>query len=122
MRPGGSLAATRPWFPIGGGDRPGINLPGSLEHRSGPRLPHENPQDPTGNPRNERLAPIGVQLLRGRSVMPLESRNTNMRAPGPERLQAAIDLVVARLEPDQIILFGSAARGQMSETATSIFW
>lgn len=30
------------------------------------------------------------------------------------RLQAAVDLVVERLHPDQIILFGSAARGEMS--------
>ena len=39
------------------------------------------------------------------------------RAPGPERLQAAIDLVVARLQPDQIILFGSAAREEMSASS-----
>jgi HEPN domain-containing protein len=36
-------------------------------------------------------------------------------APGPERLHAAITLVVERLQPDQIILFGSAARNEMSE-------
>ena len=30
------------------------------------------------------------------------------------RLQAAVDLVVERLHPDQVILFGSAARGEMS--------
>ena len=41
--------------------------------------------------------------------------DTQTRVPDPERLQAAIDLIVARLEPDQIILFGSAAREEMSE-------
>ncbi len=35
--------------------------------------------------------------------------------PRPEQIQAAVDLVVERLHPDQIILFGSAARGQMRE-------
>lgn len=36
-------------------------------------------------------------------------------APGAERLDAAVRLVVDRLAPDQIILFGSGARGEMTE-------
>ena len=35
-------------------------------------------------------------------------------APSPERLDAAVDLIVERLSPDQIILFGSGARGEMT--------
>ena len=35
-------------------------------------------------------------------------------APSAERLDAAVRLVVDRLRPDQIILFGSAARGEMT--------
>ena len=46
--------------------------------------------------------------------MPQHTRTTVSRAAEPERLQAAIDLVVARLQPDQIILFGSAARDEMT--------
>lgn len=34
--------------------------------------------------------------------------------PSPERLNAAVGLIVDRLAPDQIILFGSGARGQMT--------
>ena len=34
--------------------------------------------------------------------------------PGPERLNAAVGLIVERLAPDQIILFGSGARGEMT--------
>ena len=47
--------------------------------------------------------------------MPRESTAPSVGAPDPARLQAAIELVVARLQPDQIILFGSAARERMSE-------
>ena len=36
------------------------------------------------------------------------------RAPSPERLNVAVGLIVERLAPDQIILFGSAARGEMT--------
>ena len=43
------------------------------------------------------------------------------RRPGavatPLRLQAAIDLIVERVQPDQIILFGSAARKEMCEAS-----
>ncbi len=42
-------------------------------------------------------------------------QDTRAGAPSPERLHAAITLVVAKLQPDQIILFGSAARNEMSE-------
>ena len=35
-------------------------------------------------------------------------------APNPARLQAAIDRVVSRLDPDQIILFGSGVRKEMT--------
>ena len=42
-------------------------------------------------------------------------RSDSVRAPGGARLRAAIDLVVARLDPDQLILHGSAARGEMAE-------
>ena len=35
-------------------------------------------------------------------------------APSAERLDAAVRVVVERLRPDQIILFGSGARGQMT--------
>ena len=45
--------------------------------------------------------------------MPNESTNANGESPDPTRLQAAIDLIVSRVEPDQIILFGSAARDEM---------
>ena len=34
--------------------------------------------------------------------------------PSSERLDAAVRMVVERLRPDQIILFGSAARGEMT--------
>lgn len=47
--------------------------------------------------------------------MPREPTAPSVGAPDPARLQAAIDLVVARLQPDQIILFGSAARERMSK-------
>ncbi len=43
------------------------------------------------------------------------TRRTHAGAPSAERLHAAITLVVEKLQPDQIILFGSAARNQMSE-------
>ena len=36
------------------------------------------------------------------------------RRPDPDRLQAAVDFIVARLNPDQLILYGSAARGHMT--------
>lgn len=36
------------------------------------------------------------------------------RWPDPDRLQAAVDFIVARLNPDQLILYGSAARGRMT--------
>ncbi len=36
-------------------------------------------------------------------------------APDAEELRAAVETVVARLHPDQIILFGSGARGELSE-------
>jgi predicted nucleotidyltransferase len=45
-----------------------------------------------------------------------EHRGTN-GAPSARRLQAAIDVVRARVEPDQIILFGSAAREEMTESS-----
>ena len=35
--------------------------------------------------------------------------------PDPRRLQAAVDAVVERMRPGQIILFGSGAREEMSE-------
>ena len=35
--------------------------------------------------------------------------------PDPRRLQAAVKVVVERMRPGQIILFGSGARGEMSE-------
>lgn len=38
-------------------------------------------------------------------------------APSAERLAAAVRLVVGRLAPDQIILFGSGARGQMTPSS-----
>ena len=34
--------------------------------------------------------------------------------PDPERLQAAVDRVVARIDPDQVIIFGSAVRGDLT--------
>ena len=37
------------------------------------------------------------------------------RAPDRERLQAAVALVVSRLNPDQIVLFGSAVRDEMTD-------
>lgn len=37
-----------------------------------------------------------------------------MTVPSPERLDAAVRMIVDRLRPDQIILFGSAARGEMT--------
>ena len=43
------------------------------------------------------------------------TRRTRAVAPSPERLRAAVTLVVEKLQPDQIILFGSAARNEMSE-------
>ena len=42
------------------------------------------------------------------------STGSSPGVPGPERLQAAVDFVVERLRPDQIVLFGSAVRGAMS--------
>ena len=36
-------------------------------------------------------------------------------APDPERLLRAVEFVVERLRPDQLILHGSAARGEMTE-------
>ncbi len=51
--------------------------------------------------------------------MPSVSRNepegTATGAPSSERLEAAIAMVVKELQPDQIILFGSAARNEMSD-------
>ena len=44
-------------------------------------------------------------------------KKTRSGGPNATRLQAAIDLVVARLKPDQIILFGSAARHEMTESS-----
>lgn len=41
-------------------------------------------------------------------------RRMQPRRPDRERLQAAIELIVSRMRPDQIILFGSAARAEMS--------
>lgn len=38
-------------------------------------------------------------------------------APSAERLSAAVRLVVGRLAPDQIILFGSGARGRMTPSS-----
>ena len=38
-------------------------------------------------------------------------------APSAERLDAAVSLIVERLAPDQIILFGSGARGQMAPSS-----
>ena len=35
--------------------------------------------------------------------------------PSPERLAAAVEAVTARYDPEQVILFGSAARGTMTE-------
>ena len=40
-----------------------------------------------------------------------------MTAPSPERLDAAVRVIVDRLRPDQIILFGSAARGEMTRSS-----
>ena len=42
------------------------------------------------------------------------STGSSPGVPAPERLQAAVDFVVERLRPDQIVLFGSAVRGAMS--------
>lgn len=47
--------------------------------------------------------------------IPDATRRTRAGAPSPERLHAAITLVVEKLQPDQIILFGSAARNEMAE-------
>ena len=38
-------------------------------------------------------------------------------SPGPDRLDAAVETVVGRLAPDQIILFGSGARDRMRESS-----
>ena len=46
--------------------------------------------------------------------MRTEADDAHGGMPNPERLQAVVDLVVGRFDPDQIILFGSAARGEMS--------
>ena len=43
------------------------------------------------------------------------TRRTCAETPSPERLDAAVTLLVEKLQPDQIILFGSAARNKMSE-------
>ena len=40
-------------------------------------------------------------------------RPQNTGSPDPERLRAAVSLVVSKLKPDQVILFGSAARNEM---------
>ena len=40
-----------------------------------------------------------------------------MTVPSPERLDAAVRVIVDRLQPDQIILFGSAARGEMTRSS-----
>lgn len=45
------------------------------------------------------------------------TRRTRAGAPSPDRLHAALTLVVEKLQPDQIILFGSAARNEMSESS-----
>ena len=49
------------------------------------------------------------------SVQVDKARRAARGAPDTERLQAAVAMVVERLKPDQIILFGSAARNEMSE-------
>lgn len=49
------------------------------------------------------------------SVQVDEARRAASRAPDTERLQAAVAMVVEKLKPDQIILFGSAARNEMSD-------
>ena len=53
--------------------------------------------------------------LAGGMVVQLESRlaQTGLTA----RLRAAVGLVVAKVDPDQIILFGSAARGEMTPSS-----
>ena len=40
-----------------------------------------------------------------------------MTVPSPERVDAAVRVIVDRLQPDQIILFGSAARGEMTRSS-----
>ena len=42
------------------------------------------------------------------------STGSSPGVPDPARLQAAVDFVVERLRPDQVVLFGSAARGALS--------
>ena len=42
-------------------------------------------------------------------------RDATTATPGAEELRAAVETVVARLHPDQIILFGSGARGELRE-------
>ena len=44
-------------------------------------------------------------------------RPTNTRQPDPVQLQAAVALVVDRLRPDQIILYGSAVQGEMTASS-----
>ena len=44
----------------------------------------------------------------------MEPMTAPTTAPSAERLDAAVRMVVDRLRPDQIILFGSAARGEMT--------
>ena len=51
------------------------------------------------------------------SLVPIadRTRNTATGTPSSERLHAAVTMVIEKLHPDQIILFGSAARNEMSE-------
>ena len=39
-----------------------------------------------------------------------------------ERISAAVEEVVAATNPEQVVLFGSAAKGPRDPTATSIYW
>ena len=41
-------------------------------------------------------------------------QSTASGSPEPARVQAAVDLIVGRLHPDQLILYGSAARGHLT--------
>ena len=49
----------------------------------------------------------------GRMSFPVPA-GSSPGVPDAERLQAAVDFVVERLRPDQVVLFGSAARGALS--------
>ena len=42
--------------------------------------------------------------------------------PSAEQLESAVEQVLEKIRADQIILFGSAARGEMHEGATSFSW